>query len=110
MKKEKWVMQLLEPSHYPHLFNMLHANISEIDIKVVVVGGAVLPAFAPGHLSEKIEEFAAQGVDFAFCINSMHLLGLDDKEPPKGTSVATDGGLRAISADRKAGYTYFVVA
>ncbi len=40
MKTEKWVMQLIEPSHYPHLFNMLHANISEIDIKVVVVGGA----------------------------------------------------------------------
>ncbi|GAB6045804.1 hypothetical protein JCM11957_14020 [Caminibacter profundus] len=110
MKQEKWVMQLLEPSHYTHLFNMLHANIEDVDIKVVVVGGALLPAFAPGHLKEKIEEFAAKGVNFNFCINSMHLLGLDSKDLPKGTSIANEGGLQAINAYRKAGYTYFVVA
>ena len=107
MKKEKWVFQMFSPEHFPHLFNMLHANLDSVELKVVVIAGAVLPVFTHGHLREIIEELISQGVSFEICNNSMHILGLDGQEPPKG---ATNGGLQAIHAARKAGYEYYVVS
>ena len=110
MKKEKWVFQMFDPEHFPHLINMLHANMETFEIKVVVIAGAVLPLFTHGHLRETIEELISLGVNFEICNNSMHILGLDGQEPPKGATVATNGGLQAIHAARKAGYEYYVVA
>jgi len=110
MNKEKWVFQMFAAEHWPHLINMLHANMNEVDIKVVVIAGAVLPLFAHGQLRKTIEELISKGVSFEICNNSMRILGLTDQEPPKGATVATNGGLQAIHAARKAGYEYYVVS
>ena len=110
MEKEKWVFQMFDPEHWPHLMNMLHANMESFEIKVVVVAASLPEIFAHGTLREKVEELITKGVSFEICNNSMHILGLEDQEPPKGATVATNGGLQAIHAARKAGYEYYVVA
>lgn len=105
---EKWVLQIMNEQNWEHVLMMVNQNLGKLDLKVVAIGAAVVPLFAPGKLRCAIEEAIAKGLSVEICSVSMAAAGLEKAEPPKGS--LTNPGLKAVSAARTAGYTYFVVA
>ena len=105
---EKWVLQVMAGENWEHVLMMVKHNLERVDLKVVALGKAVVPLFAPGKVRKAMEEAVANGLKLEICTVSMEAAGLADAEPPKGALLQP--GLVAISEARKQGYTYFVVA
>ncbi|MHB1567119.1 MAG: hypothetical protein ACYCXG_10470 [Acidiferrobacter sp.] len=105
---EKWVLQVMNEQNWEHALMMTSQNLGKLDLKVVAIGAAVVPLFASGKLRRAIEESISKGLSVEICSVSIAAAGLTDATPPKGATL--NPGLKAISAARKAGYTYFVAA
>jgi intracellular sulfur oxidation DsrE/DsrF family protein len=105
---EKWVLQVMNEQNWEHALMMVNQNLGKLDLKVVALGMAVVPLFAPGKLRSAVEEAIGKGLSLEICSVSMAAAGLERAEPPKGA--ITNPGLKSIAAARTAGFTYFVVA
>ncbi|WP_308388286.1 hypothetical protein [Acidithiobacillus sp. AMEEHan] len=105
---DKWVLQVMTPQEWEHVMIMTSQNLGHVDLKVVALGMAVVPLFAPGKLRRAMEEAITKGLSLEICSVSMGVAGLENAEPPKGAVLQP--GLKAVAAARAAGYTYFVVA
>ncbi|APZ43577.1 hypothetical protein [Acidihalobacter ferrooxydans] len=105
---EKWVLQVMTGENWEHVLMMVKQNLERVDLKVVALGKAVVPLFAPGKVRQAMEEAVANGLNLEICTVSMEGAGLSGAELPKGATAQP--GLVAISEARQQGYTYFVVA
>ncbi len=105
---DKWVLQVLNEQNWEHALVMVNNSIGKLDIKVVALGAAVVPIFAPGKLRSALQAAIAKGLKLEICSVSIEAAGLSAATPPDGAVLKP--GLVAISDARKEGYTYFVVA
>ncbi|MBU2844044.1 hypothetical protein [Acidithiobacillus thiooxidans] len=105
---DKFVLQIMDGQNWEHALIMVNNNLGKLDLKVVALGAAIVPIFAPGKLRSALQEAIDKGLSLEICSVSMAAAGLSEATPPKGA--LTKPGLIAISEARKDGFLYFVVA
>jgi intracellular sulfur oxidation DsrE/DsrF family protein len=104
---EKWVLQVMNAGNWELVLHILDNGMDKFDLRVVAMGPAVVPLFAPGKVRSAIESYIGKGLKLEICSGGMKMAGLMDAIPPVGAS--TRFGLTALSASLKEGYAYFVV-
>lgn len=105
---DKWVLQVLNEQNWEHTLIMVNNSLGKREIKVVALGAAVVPIFAPGKLRAALTTAIAKGLELEICSVSIEAAGLTGASAPDRAVLKP--GLLAISEARQAGYTYFVVA
>ncbi|MCE5387901.1 MAG: hypothetical protein K0041_04900 [Acidithiobacillus sp.] len=105
---EKWVLQVMNGENWEHTMIMVNNSLGKREIKVVALGPAVVPIFAPGKLRSALQEAMNKGLQLEICSVSIEAAGLTGAKAPDGAVLKP--GLVAISDARKEEYTYFVVA
>lgn len=105
---DKWVLQVMDGQNWEHALVMVNNNLGKLDLKIVALGAAVVPIFAPGKLRIALQNAIDRGLSLEICSVSMEAAGLGAAIPPEGAILKP--GLVAIAEARKAGFLYFVVA
>lgn len=104
---EKWVLQVMDAGNWELVLHILDNGMNKFDIRVVAMGPAVVPLFAPGKVRSAIESYIRKGLKLEIRSGGMKMAGFTDAIPPVGAS--TRLGLLALSESLKEGYAYFVV-
>lgn len=105
---DKWILQVMDGQNWEHVLMMVSNNLGKLDLKVVALGPAVVPIFAPGKLRGVLQDAIDKGLSLEICSVSMASAGLSEATLPRGALAKP--GLVAISEARKNGFLYFVVA
>jgi intracellular sulfur oxidation DsrE/DsrF family protein len=104
---DKWVLQVMNASNWDLVLHILENGMDNFDLRVVAMGPAVVPLFAPGKVRSTIEGHIRKGLKLEICSGGMKMAGLSDATLPVGSSAKF--GLIALSEALKEGYMYFVV-
>ena len=66
----------MDGKNWEHVLIMVSNNLGKLDLKVVALGPAVVPIFAPGKLRGTLQDAIDKGLSLEICSVSMAAAGL----------------------------------
>jgi len=74
---------VLNDQNWEHALIMVNNSLGKVDLKVVAMGVAVVPIFAPGKLRDALHDAIEKRLSLEICSVSMAGAGLSNATAPK---------------------------